>query len=195
MARYSSKNIKLNAKQIAFTHAFARNGENATKAAQEAGYSKKTAHAIGCMLLKHVKVKELLTELRAKRDEAQQRATQASNVQALLDRERLLTEIGKLAYSDMDNFARVTDRKSVELIPTSKRPGLGAAIRKISRSKHGNSLELHDKKWALDMLAKISGVVPDSDKPKNPSGDDAEGKVKIVIALPENGRQAKKEEK
>ncbi len=60
---------KLNARQERFVHAYLAD-PNATRAAQAAGYSQKTAHVIGHNLLKNVKVATHLSEAQAQAAEA-----------------------------------------------------------------------------------------------------------------------------
>jgi phage terminase small subunit len=50
----------LTGKQLAFVTAYLNNGGNATKAAVSAGYSAKSAGALGSRMLKDVKIKELI---------------------------------------------------------------------------------------------------------------------------------------
>lgn len=57
---------KLNIRQQKFAEAYADHG-NATKAAKDAGYSERTAHAQGCDLLKHPDVRAYIDAVRTER--------------------------------------------------------------------------------------------------------------------------------
>lgn len=77
------------AKRDLFVKAFIANGGNATQAAIQAGYSKKTAYSAGGRLLKHVEVSTAI--------DAQRKAAAES---AGLTVERTLREVARLAYFD-----------------------------------------------------------------------------------------------
>lgn len=63
-------------RRLRFVEAYIANGENATQAAIEVGYSPKTAGAQASRLLQHVEVKKALPERRAKlRDEFEMRSS------------------------------------------------------------------------------------------------------------------------
>lgn len=57
---------KLNVRQQKFAEAYADHG-NATRAAKEAGYSERSAHAQGCDLLKHPDVRAYIDAVRTER--------------------------------------------------------------------------------------------------------------------------------
>lgn len=88
-----------------FVKAYIANGGNATQAAIEAGYSKKTAYSAGGRLLKRV---EIATAIEKNRELA--------SAKAGLTVERTLKEVARLAYSDPRKFYDVAGN----LIPIHK---------------------------------------------------------------------------
>ncbi|MGL5427759.1 MAG: terminase small subunit [Cetobacterium sp.] len=124
---------------------------NATQSAIKAGYSKDSAMEQGCRLLRNIKVKEYLTELKENYE-----------YDDFLTTKMLLERHKKIAFSDYKEFVNsdgeVTDLSNVD----------GTLIRKIttkrSASTTGNSysstLELEDRSKSLDFLNKFYGVDP-----------------------------------
>ena len=77
------------ARYEAFVSAYIANGRNATQAAISADYSPSSAAAIGSRLLKHVKIKEMITHTSSRLMDKME-----------LSAERTLKEIARIAYSD-----------------------------------------------------------------------------------------------
>jgi phage terminase small subunit len=91
MAKAGSKKIGgTTVQQKLFAIEYFKNGGNATLAAIEAGYSKKTATQTGSRLLTYVKVKEYLKKLT---DELESRA--------IITKERVLEEYAKIGFFDL----------------------------------------------------------------------------------------------
>ncbi len=132
---------------------------NATQAAIRAGYSKRTAGSQGQRLLKNVEIKKKLQEIGANASRENQ-----------IEIENVVREIGHIAFSDIRDFVRV-ERKKIEgpggeievtelvIIPTDDMtPQQSRAIKSIKSTRHGLSIELHDKLEALEKLMKYTGA-------------------------------------
>ena len=157
---------KLNDKQKQFCKEYLVD-LNATQAAIRARYAEKTAYSQGQRLLKNVEAQEYIRELMQKRE-------QRTEITA----DKVLEEYAKLGFSDVTDYLQVvTERilvghdketgepisdisqfvlmKDTANIPKSKL----AAISEIKQAKDGSiSFKLHDKKGALDSIAKHLGM-------------------------------------
>jgi|SRR5690349_18706767 phage terminase small subunit len=126
---------------------------NATKAAIRAGYSPRSAADIGHALLRHhAGVKSAIATAMAERE-------QRTGVTA----DRVVTELARIAFADIRSFADWgTDgelglRAAAELSPDD-----AAAIAEIyGPGKAGGrpKLKLHDKRAALELLARHVGMI------------------------------------
>lgn len=124
---------------------------NATRAAKAAGYSEKTAYAIGIENLKKLEIKKYI-------DEIQNDLKKLAGVSAL----RNAQEYAKIAYSNMSDFKNgwMTDKEFEELTEDQK-----AALSEVTYiekdTQHGVEkivkFKLHDKQKALDSLNKMFG--------------------------------------
>jgi phage terminase small subunit len=83
------------ARRLSFAHAYIANGRNGTRAAVEAGYSRKGADVAAARLLGDVRVSTQIAELTAE-------LSQATRLTA----ERVLAEIGRLAFADARKLFR-----------------------------------------------------------------------------------------
>lgn len=124
---------------------------NATQAAIRAGYSAKNAGKIGSELLGKTRIVEALQKEREK-----------LHARTEITAERTLREYARLAYSDMRSFAiwgpdGVTLKDSDELEEDD-----AVCVSEVSliAGKYGDSIKfrLHDKKGALDFIAKHLGI-------------------------------------
>jgi phage terminase small subunit len=124
---------------------------NATQAAIRAGYSKRTAGRIGDQNVKKLVIKEAI-----------QAQMNALSEKTGITAERVREELGRLAFSNMDDYAEwgpggVTLTDSSQLSEDAAR-----AVAEVSQTitKEGGSIrfKLHDKKGALDSLAKHFGM-------------------------------------
>lgn len=136
---------------------------NATQAAIRAGYSEKTAYSIGQENLKKPEIQEYiqtLMEERSKRTE--------------ITADMVLKEYAKLGFSNISDYLKVETKmfrgddgqpqeyKAVDIFETDKidRAKLDA-VAEIKQTKEGISLKLHDKKGALDSMARHLGMFND----------------------------------
>lgn len=122
---------------------------NATQAAIRAGYSKRTADVKGSQLLGRV------------RDEVTKRKIKLE-AKLEISAEKILREYAKLAFSDMADYAEwekghatLKDSKTLTSDQT-------AAVMEVGSDARGTKIKLHDKKGALDSLAKNLGLIPET---------------------------------
>jgi len=132
---------------------------NATEAAKRAGYSEKTARAIGYENLTKPHIKKYIEE-----------KTEEILSEIGVNQVRVMTEISKIAFSQMTDFAAVDEmevfegrgkkRKSrmvkfLNVFPTNQiSPDKLCAIAELKQLDTGISIKLHDKVGALDKLAR-----------------------------------------
>lgn len=143
---------------------------NATQSAIKAGYSRETAMEQGCRLLRNVKVKEYLTELK-----------EMYAQDDYLETKRLLDRHKQIAFADIKDFTEFS-LDTVFLcwddeVPDGEepRPVLdkrfrfnikddvevdGTLIKKIGMGKFGPVIELEDRSKSLEFLNKFYGLDP-----------------------------------
>ena len=140
---------------------------NATQAAIRARYAEKTAYSQGQRLLKNVEAQEYIRELMQKRE-------QRTEITA----DKVLEEYAKLGFSDITDYLQVVterilvghDKETGEPISDISQfvlmkdtkdipPEKLAAISEVKQHKDGSiSFKLHDKRGALDSIAKHLGM-------------------------------------
>ncbi len=124
---------------------------NSTQAAIRAGYSKKTAYAIGTENLKKPEI----------RDEIQRRQEQLQN-KLEITQEKVLQELAAIAFANGSDFAQVVNdglQPTVKMVSTDTLPPEKlAAIAGIKANQYGIEVKLHDKVKALELLSKYLGV-------------------------------------
>ena len=145
----------LSDKQKKFCCAYFKN-PNATKAALKAGYSTRTAYSQGQRLLKNAEIKKDI----AKRLKSQEKRTE-------ITADIILTELGRLAFSQLPDFIRQNRDKSITLKQLqSLTPDQKACISEISEYKteaggRKFKIKLWDKLKALEMLGKHKKLFTD----------------------------------
>ncbi|WP_418966058.1 terminase small subunit, partial [Cetobacterium sp.] len=138
---------------------------NATKAATKAGYSRETAMEQGCRLLRNVKVKEYLTELK-----------EMYAQDDYLETKRLLDRHKQIAFADIKDFTEFQIEKVfMDYDEETGKPIFekrfqfrikddvdvdGTLIKKIGMGKFGPVIELEDRAKSLDLLNKVYGLDP-----------------------------------
>lgn len=157
--------MKLTAKQRRFVEEYLID-LNATQAAIRAGYSKKNADTIGYQLLQKTPVQKAIQEAQKKLSK-----------RAQITQERVLAEYAKIAFSDMRNVVTwgkdvrilvmpdgtVVKGNGIELIDSCDLSNDAAlAVAEIKQTKEGLAIKLHDKKGALDSIARHLGMFKDS---------------------------------
>lgn len=136
---------------------------NATQAAIRSGYSEKTAKSIGQENLTKPDVSEYIEHLMGKRSERTE-----------ITADMVLKEYAKIGFSNIADYLKVEERtvmseehgiqtyKMVNIFQTDEidRTKLDA-VSEIRQTKDGIALKLHDKKGALDSIARHLGMFND----------------------------------
>ncbi len=156
--------------------------EDATRAAIAAGYSKKTANCQGSQLLGNSKIRAAIKIGMKKRDKKIVK-------RSVITRERWLEEVRKLAFPDLDTYAKVSKSGFVHVVATEDRPkGSGRAIESLEQGRYGAKLKLHSKSAALALYAKAMGWTPDQLQNLGADGKPV-APASVVVVLPSNGRE------
>jgi phage terminase small subunit len=139
---------------------------NATQAAIRAGYSEKTAYSIGQENLKKPEIQEYIQKLmeeRSKRTEItadlvlkEYAKLGLADIKNYLSYKTVMTKVGTDEDGqDIFDYAPIIDLKDSEEVD-------GAPISEVSISKDGTfKFKFHDKKGALDSMAKHLGMFTD----------------------------------
>ena len=143
---------KLTVKQEAFVKEYLKD-LNAKQAAIRAGYSAKTAEGQGSRLLSNAKVAEFLQEAMKKRSERTE-----------ITADRVLEELGKIAFSDLKKVMQWDEDGEISLRPMDEVDG--TILSEISETinetefntRRTRKVKLHDKMKALDLLGKHLGM-------------------------------------
>lgn len=138
---------------------------NATQSAIKAGYSRDTAMEQGCRLLKNVKVKEYLIELK-----------ELYAQDDYLETKRLLDRHKQIAFADIKDFTEFQIEKVfMDYDEETGKPIFdkrfqfrikddvdvdGTLIKKIGMGKFGPVIELEDRAKSLEFLNKFYGLDP-----------------------------------
>lgn len=129
---------------------------NATQAAIRAGYSKNTAAEQGCQNLIKLNIQERIQELKQKR-----------SAKVEITAERVLEEVGYLAFSDIPNYFKQIGDNGIYTLTMeqfeSMPEGASRAISSVEQSvdKDGNivyKIKLWDKPRNLELLCKHLGI-------------------------------------
>ena len=140
---------KLNERQKRFVQEYLVD-LNATQAAIRAGYSEKTAGSQAFELLKKPEIQEAIRKAQAKLSE-----------RTGITQERVLAEYAKIAFADMRNVVKWKGQ-SVELLDSQALSDDAAmSVAEVKQTKEGLAIKLHDKKGALDSIAKHLGMFTD----------------------------------
>ncbi len=169
--------------------------KNITRAAEAAGFAKRSAAQQGSRLMKDD------DEVRAAIEKGLARELRYHEIKlakAGVTKERWLEELAVVALANMDDHATIEAVKigqgtrgkqryvnTVVAVPTADRPReLGRVIKKISENKHGISIELHSKQSALETIGKHFGWIKSDFGIELPEGS------QVVLTMPSNGREA-----
>jgi phage terminase small subunit len=126
---------------------------NATKAAERAGYSKRTAYSIGQENLKKPEIQNRITQLQAKAREKTD-----------LSRERIEYELKCILDAKITDYMSfdgetITWKSFDELSDQQIR-----AISSMSEDKYGKiEMKLHGRTWSIDRVIKLFGYDPATD--------------------------------
>lgn len=137
---------------------------NATQAAIRAGYSEKTAYSIGEENLKKPEIAKAIQKAMDKRSKRTE-----------ITADMVLREYAKIGFSNISDYLKVESRmgkdeqgnefsyKSVNIFETDEiEIDKIGAIAEIKQTRDGIALKLHDKKGALDSIAKHLGMFSDT---------------------------------
>jgi phage terminase small subunit len=165
-ANLNKKSTDLNKKQAIFVKEYLVDF-NATRSAVAAGYSKKTAEAAASRLLRNVKVRAAVEQ------ETSQRCEKLG-----VDADQILTELQKLAYSNMldyitiqegdayVDFSRLTREHGAamhEITSETYREETGEYKdgKPVKRTVKRTKFKLHDKRGALELLGRHKKLFTD----------------------------------
>lgn len=131
---------------------------NATKAAERAKYSKRTANEQGCRLLANVSVQKRIAKLKEER---------AARTQITQD--RVIEELKILAFSDFRDYGEIVKEFGIDRLKLNTFKEIkGEATRaiksiseKISKDGVQLSFKLHGKTQAIELLGKHLGMFVD----------------------------------
>lgn len=183
---------KLTAKQQRFVEEYLVD-LNATQAAIRAGYSAKNAGKIGPELLGKTRIQEAINT-----------AMQERGKRTEITVDRVLAELGKIAFTDVSDYLEIrTERILVDRDPETMEPiseirqlvllkdtadippDKLAAISEVKQAKDGSiSYKLHDKKGALDSIAKHLGMFIERHEHAGKDG----GALTFAVQIPEEMR-------
>lgn len=162
------KGDKLSQKQELFVREYLID-LNATQAAIRAGYSKKTADRIGPQLIGKTCVAQAIQAQMDKR---------AAKIE--ITAEKVLQEIAKLAFSNLQDFYNVDG--TLKEIPTLPRDVAACLLsNKINLTEAAaiQEIKLHDKKGSLELLGRHLKLFTDKTEMTGANG----GPVKVSIEM------------
>ena len=155
-------------------------GKSATESATIAGYSQKTAHVQGCVLLKNPNIKARLKELQEK--------TARAKIMSVSERMERLTEIAKGRYPDYVECG--ADGSWISIGPESPNPGAVAEVHsRTEYDKNGSkptvitAVKLHDPVKAIAELNKMEGAY--APQKINVTGEGLLPPVHVTVISPE----------
>ena len=157
---------KLTAKQERFCQEYMID-LNATQAALRSGYSAKTAGSVGAENLKKPEIQKRISELQL---EIQERTE--------ITQDRVLAEYAKIAFAnttdviewgdttvanaEIDGLSVQVPYHGLKIKSSADLPlNIQAAVKKVKQGKDGLEVEMHDKKGALDSIARHLGMFKD----------------------------------
>lgn len=127
---------------------------NATQAAIRAGYSVKTAEAIGYENLRKPQIAKAIEKAMGKRVERTE-----------ITADRVLQELAKIGFSDMRTFTKWSNRGVVLIDSDTLTPDQAACVAEVSQTitESGGSIKfkLHDKVAALEKIGRHLGLFKD----------------------------------
>lgn len=130
---------------------------NATQAAIRAGYSAKTADRIGPELLGKTCVSEAIQKQMEKREKK-------TDITA----ERVLKELAKIAFSDLNQFVEVDEDGKIKVKPSIEVDGtvLSEISESVTQNGRTKKVKLHDKMKALELIGRHLAMFTDKQEIK-----------------------------
>lgn len=142
---------------------------NATQAAIRAGYSVKTAEVIGYENLNKPQIATAIQEAMDKR---------AGRLEITAD--RVLQEIAKLAFSNMQDFYNPNGSlKEICELPRDVAAAMLSSKINLTESCAVQEIKLHDKKGSLELLGKHLRLFAD----KAPDDDETPPPVRVIVEV------------
>lgn len=142
---------------------------NASAAARRAGYSLKTAEAIGHENLSKPKIADRISQLMTERTEAVEITT-----------DKILTALARIAFADPRRLFDDAGQINPKQIPDD----LAEAVAGIEPGQHGTKIRMNDRLKALELLGRYKALFTD----RVEATVQAQGQV--VITIPDNKREA-----
>jgi len=143
---------------------------NNTQAAIRAGYSAKTADVAGSRLLANVKVAAAIQEAMDKRSE-----------KTGITAERVLEEIAKLAFCNLQDFYNENGSiKDIHELPRDVAAALSSTKTNITEACAVQEIKLHDKKGSLELLGRHLKLFTDKTELTGANGTDLNLTVSFV---------------
>lgn len=177
---------KLNARHAAFVAEFVL-CLNATQAAIKAGYAAKSAAVQGSQLLRYPKIAEAIEKARTR-----------ALVRCDFDKSKVLSELGLLAFSDIDNY--MVDETGKLIAAPNAQPGVMRAVSSVKyrtvTDDEGNvertvEFKLWDKPGTLKLAGRHVGLFPSKDKEQIKA--EAEAMVQAMLDAARKKRDAEGE--
>lgn len=146
------KSTKLTPKQQTFVAEYVANKGNATQAAIAAGHPKKTARSIGAENLTKPHIMQAIQKQMAKHLD-----------KADITAERVIEELGRLAFSNIEDFTSIDANGQPHLDLSNATRDQMAAIQEVSEAgeKTGAKIKTASKQAALNTLASHFGLLQD----------------------------------
>lgn len=133
---------------------------NKTRAAKDAGFSPKTAASQASRLLKKVNIKKRVEYL-------ENQLCGKANITA----EKVLRELGRIAFSNMNDFAVIEGGKVVFEDFSELTPDQLACVAEVSESRQTRiKIKLHDKLKALELIGRHLSMFNDNMNVRFPEG-------------------------
>lgn len=170
----SNSKPKLTPQQERFAHEYIID-LNATQAAIRAGYSPNTAQEQGSRLLSNVMILELIEQLKKKRE-----------IRTDITADRVLNELAKIAFSDLNKFVEVDDSGKIKVKPSNQVDGtvLSEISESVTQNGRTKKVKLHDKMKALELIGRHLAMFTDKQEIKiNKTEEDNEQAVNQLKEL------------
>lgn len=137
---------------------------NATQAAVRAGYSPKTAEAIGYENLRKPQIREAIEQARAERSERTE-----------ITQDMVLRELAAIGFARATDYVQIRDGCVVLTETDALSVDQKRAVASIREGKHGIEVRLHDKVRALEKIGEHLGMF------EGRQSEDDDSEVEIVM--------------
>lgn len=179
---------KLTKKEEMFCYEYLANGFNATRACIKAGYSEKTAYSKGSQLLRKVKVKTKIQQLK-------ENLAETAGISSLM----IAKEHAKIAFSSVAHLHNTwVKRKELEELSDDEKASIQEVSTKVLKQNIGSKdepeivdieyvrIKTYDKQKSLDALSDLLGYK--SPTKMELTGKDGKELQPTVVILPSNSR-------